>query len=302
MNVSEFPRMGEGFKRTAQLGGYIEYAPPPVSRDFVDAMWLHRSEASSGVREHLVIPDPRISLAFFRGRSNSDEFADGKLAIIGPVTKPRPLPLRADREIIAIRIQPEFAFDVFGAPPSQYLDSIEGVGDLADYRDLANRLAAKADSRSSLEILLTWVMARMRKARDRQNSNCDRRLKQAVGLIGRRGRIYPIAQIAAICGLSVRHMRRLFHSQLGVGPKQLARLHRMERAILIADKFDRPRWADIAIAAGFADQAHMVRDCGNLIGHTPKSLFLNRRREAATHGLAISGDLAVAALAGAAIL
>jgi AraC-like DNA-binding protein len=46
-----------------------------------------------------------------------------------------------------------------------------------------------------------------------------------------------------------------------------------------ADRADRPAWAQLAAEAGFADQAHFVRECRELGGLSPGDLFRERRAQ-----------------------
>jgi AraC-like DNA-binding protein len=55
---------------------------------------------------------------------------------------------------------------------------------------------------------------------------------------------------------------------LGVSPKTLARMVRFGNACRLA-RLGAGSWADIACAAGFADQAHLAREFSDLAGETP---------------------------------
>ncbi|MGV9612777.1 helix-turn-helix domain-containing protein, partial [Nocardia xishanensis] len=60
----------------------------------------------------------------------------------------------------------------------------------------------------------------------------------------------------------------------GYGPKMLARILRLQRALAVASAGTPP--ADTAIAAGYADQAHLARDMRELAG-MPLGEWLARR-------------------------
>ena len=54
---------------------------------------------------------------------------------------------------------------------------------------------------------------------------------------------------------------------------------RFLRVVTEADATDRPAWAQLAADAGFADQAHLVRECRALSGLSPRELFRERRAQ-----------------------
>ncbi|WBB68929.1 helix-turn-helix domain-containing protein [Micromonospora sp. WMMD812] len=81
----------------------------------------------------------------------------------------------------------------------------------------------------------------------------------------------PVAAIAAEVDLDPRalhrHSRRLF----GYGPKTLARILRMRRALALA-RAGTPL-AEVAAVCGYADQAHLTRDVRDFAGVPPTALL-----------------------------
>lgn len=78
-----------------------------------------------------------------------------------------------------------------------------------------------------------------------------------------------IAEVASRLGVSERGLRSRSTEMIGLAPKRVARTHRLFRAIDRARRMAVPDWASIATEAGFADQAHMTREFGALVGETP---------------------------------
>lgn len=78
--------------------------------------------------------------------------------------------------------------------------------------------------------------------------------------------------VAADLGVSARHLRRVFGEALGMGPKAFARLTRFHRALRDARQDEHGGWADIAAAAGYYDQAHLIAEFRAIAGVTPRAL------------------------------
>jgi AraC-like DNA-binding protein len=74
--------------------------------------------------------------------------------------------------------------------------------------------------------------------------------------------------LGADLGFSDRQLRRRFLAAVGYGPKTLQRVLRLQR-FLAGQTGDLAR---AALDAGYADQAHLVRDCRQLTGLSPSSL------------------------------
>ncbi len=64
---------------------------------------------------------------------------------------------------------------------------------------------------------------------------------------------------------------RRFREWVGYGPKTLQRILRLQRLLLLAEG-GAGALGDLAVAAGYADQAHMTREVGALAGITPRLL------------------------------
>lgn len=76
-----------------------------------------------------------------------------------------------------------------------------------------------------------------------------------------------VETLAAEVGWSRRHLTARFHEAVGLPPKALARVIRVEHATLRMRAGD--PLGDVAYAAGYADQSHFNRDFRELVGCTP---------------------------------
>jgi AraC-like DNA-binding protein len=79
--------------------------------------------------------------------------------------------------------------------------------------------------------------------------------------------------VAADVGLSERQFRRRCQAAAGYGPKTLQRVLRFQRFVRMLDaSAEPPDLASAAARAGYADQAHLTRECSALSGLTPAAL------------------------------
>jgi AraC-like DNA-binding protein len=79
-----------------------------------------------------------------------------------------------------------------------------------------------------------------------------------------------VHELARDIGFSRRHFGERFVSEFGIAPKAAARVFRFERACRLFLRFPR-RIVDVAMASGFHDQAHMVREWHALAGSSPRA-------------------------------
>jgi AraC-like DNA-binding protein len=86
-----------------------------------------------------------------------------------------------------------------------------------------------------------------------------------------------VGALADAVGWSRRHFGERFRKEIGLAPKTMARVVRFNHALsLLGDGAATQPWATVASAAGYYDQAHLVRDFRQFTGYAP-SEFARRR-------------------------
>jgi AraC-like DNA-binding protein len=233
---------------------YRELPPPAPARGAVACLWVRRGEGTD-VR---VLPDACADIVW---RSEQGVF------VAGPDTAPwfsRPAP---GELIVGARLLPGAGGAALGMPLSELRDRRIPLGELGLDRPMA--LDDDADPRTALQALAALVTALV-------TARPPDRTVQAgvIRLLDPRERIQPLA---GELGLSERQLRRRFQAAVGYGPKTLQRVLRLRR--LLAGDPSASFEADLArlaYDAGYADQAHLSRECRALTGLTPAELIRRR--------------------------
>jgi AraC-like DNA-binding protein len=87
-------------------------------------------------------------------------------------------------------------------------------------------------------------------------------------LLGSGGAL-PVADLAARTGWSTRHLANRFREEIGLTPKAAARVIRFDRAKRVLVAAPPGNLADLAVACGYFDQAHLAREFRALAGCPP---------------------------------
>jgi AraC-like DNA-binding protein len=78
-----------------------------------------------------------------------------------------------------------------------------------------------------------------------------------------------IEELVAAAGIGRRQLERRFADAVGIGPALLAAIFRFRSAFdLLEHDTSRP-WTDAALAAGYYDQSHFIREFRRFVGCTP---------------------------------
>jgi transcriptional regulator GlxA family with amidase domain len=94
-----------------------------------------------------------------------------------------------------------------------------------------------------------------------------------------------VGRVARMVQLSRRRLIEVFRADVGMTPKRYARVFRFQRAL--AHVRSGRSWAQIALASGYYDQAHLCREWAELTGLTPRELTSAREIHVKDHHVAL---------------
>jgi AraC-like DNA-binding protein len=94
----------------------------------------------------------------------------------------------------------------------------------------------------------------------------------------------PVGALTDAASVSGNHLATQFKSHVGVTLKRVARICRFARLILSVDVLRPVDWSELALTAGYFDQAHFSREFKDFTGHTPTRYLALRRRIPAEQG------------------
>ena len=75
-----------------------------------------------------------------------------------------------------------------------------------------------------------------------------------------------------------RNMERKFETAVGMSPKQLSRVVRLQSALKLLEQQKYSNLTSLAYESGYYDQAHFIRDFKEFTGISPKSFFADNLR------------------------
>lgn len=189
--------------------------------------------------------------------------------LVGPLTRAKVEILPPGLTIVGARFWPGAASPLLGMPADELVDQAVPFGDVwGEASDLAARLAEAPGPDAALRSLQLDLLRRQARTPlpDPLVAEAVRRL-----MPWQPTRIGPLTGDLAI---SESQLRRRFLAEVGTGPKTLQRTLRFQGYLALAQAADGgSRVADLAAEAGYADHAHLARECLRLTGLTPRELL-----------------------------
>lgn len=219
---------------------YREWAPDPAIAGRVTCLWTSTA-TSAGTK--LVLPDGSVDLIW----------GPGGPQVAGPDTGPQPVRMSPGDRYVGIRFRPGAVGEVFGVP-------VEAL------RDLRVPLAELG----VLPGLTADTMQEALAVRLRATPAPD---PAAPAIAAALGAGKSVAEVAWDLGLGERQLHRRSLRAFGYGPKMLQRVVRFQRALRLARRGT--ALAEVAVASGYADQAHLANEVRRLAG-VPLGRLLGR--------------------------
>jgi len=247
---------------------YEEWPPPAALAPYVQTCWAFSVVGPATL--HHIPPDGCLSLVVM---------SDGPgLALSGPQLTARPIPVHPGEWFRGVRMRPEAAGLLAGVLPAAWrgrggplaeaaptvatplLAALNGKNDEAAFARLLDALAVRAATLPPPDALVGAAVD----AIERHVATAAAELR--------------VDALAAELGVSARTLQRRFAAVAGVSPKAYARVRRFRLALSNLLRATPDAWGRVAAELGFADQAHLTRECAAFMGLPPTAVSPHTRR------------------------
>ena len=249
---------------------YVERAPKPALAAFAWSVWIQQVGDRPLAQRHE--PHGGAELRCVLGEAPR---------LLGPLTTATYREIPAGGTVVGVRLRPGVLGGLAGTAADELVDQDVAGGDL--WRGLArleDLLGAAATPRAALDGLQSFVAHRA----DAPDPVVDEAVRQLMPWRAR-----GPARLPALLSISERQLRRRCRAAVGVGPKELHRILRLQGFVArVRASIDRPGASGVApahwaVECGYHAQAHPSRECRRRLGVTPGE-YLAQSRDAGTCG------------------
>lgn len=236
-------------------GSYQEMRPRQRLAPYVECYWWR-----SGIRgadRQRILPDGCVDILFTA--SNAEPLG---ITVVGLMTEPVAVPVKTGQSFFGVRFRPGMAAEFLSGAGllNNRFEPLENIWGAAT-RSLADRLA---DSKTPAG--KAAVFEELLRTPESPDAVCRALWRLSTPAAS-------LDQIAFDAGVSPRTFRRACVERTGVSPKYLRRILRFRRAVEGARAASRsttcPSGARLAVACGYYDQAHFIREFREFSGSTP---------------------------------
>jgi AraC-like DNA-binding protein len=252
---------------------YQLHVPGRPLAHYVDYLWS-LSDAPSHAQER-VLPSGTFELVL---NLADDEFRIyggvepcrrlGGAIVSGPYVRPFGIDTREHASVVGAHFKPGGALPFLTVPPGAIGGAHVDLAALWGRRaadELRERLASADSSARRFAVLEKSLTAHLPRRPGHPA------VPVALCLLARPGA--TVRRVAEHLELSSRRLEEVFRAEVGMSPRPFARIRRFQRALALAGRPAAPRWGALALAAGYFDQSHLIRDFVELSGFSPERLI-----------------------------
>lgn len=244
---------------------YVERFPHHGLRSVISFGFVQQVSEDAPPYIHRSVPNASIEVSYRLGSATP--------MVTGTHHGPDASTLEPGSSVVGVRLRPGAAEAVRGIPASELTDRHVPL-DLVWGRssnELVSRLADATSEKQAATLLEQALLARAATAAEPD---------PVVGELVRRlqpWRARRVTDQVSDLFLSPRHLRRRCLEAIGHGPKVVHRILRFQAFLVLTEGADGDAdLAAAAVTAGYADQAHLTRECTRLSGLTPRTFMAER--------------------------
>jgi len=258
---------------------YQTFQPHPDLESLVSCYWTLEVTAETDARRQRIVPDGCIEMAFILGDdikryTSEDEYIlQPRAMILGQTIEPFYIEPTGYVNTFAVRFYP-YGFANFVTIPIQNLANKETPIALLfgekNAKEFENIIIQAADTRKRIEITENFLLDRLN-----EKATINNIVKMTVdALLSTKGSL----SISAILKEDLskrRQLERNFIKQIGVSPKQLAKVIRLQTALKLLLNGKSENLTNIAYESDYFDQSHFIKDFKEFTGTSPKDFLGN---------------------------
>ena len=255
---------------------YETFEPQDALDGIIKCHWTLKDDDPVQLEKQKIIPDGCMELIFHFGDKYVQYKSDGRSIlqpqafVIGQLTETLEIQPSGRTDIFSTRFHPG-GFKPFCTFPIREMNNrAVPLGEI--WKKEGDKLQSEMFDATILEQKIQIVESFLLRHLS-SRSVVDHVIHDTITTIVSAHGQLPVHQLASEQHINRRSLERRFASEVGLSPKQLSKVVRLQATVndLFNQKFD--KLTDLTYHHGYYDQAHFIRDFKEFTGLTPKKFF-----------------------------
>lgn len=265
---------------------YQTFEPAPDLSPVVKLYWTLKVPAEMAGQKQRVVPDGCLEMVFILGDDIKRHTLDGKTTVqpramvLGQITEPFFVEPTGAINSFAVRFFPH-SFSCFIKTPIKELTDKETplaelLGELAAHT-LEQAIIRAKSTTERIDIAESFLRSQLH-----NQATIDELVKTTVDtMLTSKGGL-SVKKALQSDNTKRRQLERYFARQVGVSPKQLSKVIRLQTALKAMLNDDTKKLTSVAYESNYYDQAHFIKDFKEFTGITPQEFFESEQMELST--------------------
>jgi AraC-like DNA-binding protein len=255
---------------------YQVYAPASALQSFVKCFWTLEDKSAGEPVKQRVVPDGCMEMIFHCGDLYKQYFEDGssivqpRSFIFGQITTYIEIAPTGISEIVAARFLPEGLLPFLQIPITELENKAVAIADVFGEKgkQLEEKVITAQDNQKRIRLIEEFLLSRLSDPGmiDNITQACVETIFRTQGQLG-------VVELADTMNINRRNMERRFTSAVGLSPKQLSRVVRLQATLKMLEQKKYSSLTSLAYENGYYDQAHFIKDFREFTGMSPKLFF-----------------------------
>ncbi|MDF3821245.1 helix-turn-helix domain-containing protein [Leptospira sp. 96542] len=263
----------------SRLMDYQTYPPQKDLSSIIKCYWTLEVPKSDETHKQRIVPDGCIEMAFLLGddikrykNKMKDQFVyQPRAMVIGQITEPFEIEPTGYVNTFAVRFFP-FGFSMIHSIPMDQLANNETPLSALFGDKVANQLyediIKTKDIKLRIKIIEVFLLDQLK-----TKSNQERVIQMTVESLMKSNGSAPILSIWNHDAAKVRDMERKFLKLVGLSPKHLGKIIRLQTALKLMLDGEPKSLTQIAYESDYYDQSHFIKDFRKLTGLNPRQFL-----------------------------
>ncbi|RQO40179.1 AraC family transcriptional regulator [Chryseobacterium sp. KBW03] len=255
---------------------YQTFEPSHDLTAFIKCYWTLESPKEETPKKQTIVPDGCMEMIFHYGDlykqylDNGNSIIQPRCFVIGQLTRPLEIEPTGKTGIFSVRFQPEGFLPFITTPIKEMENTAVSLERLFgnNGQEIGQQVLNANSTSERIKLIEIFLLNRLTDI-----ETIDRIVKSIVETIITANGQLSIDELSRQTNLNRRQLLRKFSSAIGLSPKQLSRIIRLQAALkmLLNNQFS--NLADLAYENEYYDQAHFIKEFKEFTGSTPKEFY-----------------------------
>ncbi len=243
---------------------------------FVKCYWTLESLKEKTPKRNTIVPDGTMKMIFHYGDlywhhpKNEKSFLQPRCFLIGQLTRPYIVEPVGDTKTFIVRFHPNGFLPFTSIPIKEMENRPIPLEDLfgKEGKELEQKVLNAKDTAERIQYIEFFMFKLLK-----NNTVIDRIVKSAIETISIHKGQLSINELSKQTNQHRRLLTRKFSSSIGLSPKQLSKIVRLQTTLKTLSSNKELSLTDLAHSNEYFDQAHFIKDFKEFTGLTPKEFY-----------------------------